>query len=260
MIDHKSTILNPYYRAASLIYNRIKWDFKLESWRSRRRLKEIKNRNIGEKAVVLCNGPSLNKTNFSLLEEVYTFGLNKINLLFDKTEFRPSCIVSVNPFVIEQNSSFFNYTDIPLFLDSKAINYIPKSKNISFLHSTMYRGFAKDCSFSIDQGYTVTFVALQLAYHMGFSNVALVGCDHTFDTKGPSNKTVVSGERDPNHFDPNYFSGGQKWQLPDLFESEISYKMAKEAYEEDGRIIYNATSGGELEIFPRVKLEDWILS
>ncbi|WP_445665615.1 6-hydroxymethylpterin diphosphokinase MptE-like protein [Fodinibius sp. AD559] len=250
--------LNPYRRAVSLIYNRLKWDIKLESWRSRKSLKNIKNKYKGEKAVILCNGPSLNKTNFSLLNNVYTFGLNKINLLFDKTSFRPSCIVSVNKLVIEQNAGFFKNTEIPLYLDSKGLNDIGKKENVTYLHSTGYRSFAKDCSISIDQGYTVTYVALQLAYHMGFTEVALIGCDHNFATKGPANKTVESGASDPNHFDPNYFSGGEKWQLPDLFESEVSYKMAKDAYENDGRKIFNSTKGGELDIYPRIKLEDFL--
>jgi hypothetical protein len=246
--------LNPYRKAFYLLYNRLKWDLKSESWRSRKRLKEIRNKNEGDKAVILCNGPSLNETDFSLLENIYTFGLNKINLIFNKTSFRPSSIVSVNKLVMKQNADFFRNTDIPLFLDSDGINDIGTKDHITYLHSTSYRSFAKDCSFSIDQGYTVTYVALQLAYHMGFTKVALIGCDHDFATKGPSNKTVVSGESDPNHFDPNYFSGGDKWQLPDLFESEVSYKMAKEVYEEGGREIYNATKGGKLEIFPRISL------
>ncbi|WP_277882134.1 hypothetical protein [Oculatella sp. FACHB-28] len=43
----------------------------------------------------------------SLLKGTYTFGLNKINLLFEYSEFRPSCIVSVNSFVVEQNAEFY---------------------------------------------------------------------------------------------------------------------------------------------------------
>jgi len=252
-----SNKINPYRHAAGLLYHRIKWDLKPESWQSRKRLKGIKDRNKGEKAVILCNGPSLNKTDFSLLEGTFTFGLNKINLLFDKTDFRPSCIVAVNSFVIEQNADFFNETVLPLYLNSKGLKFINNNKNVTFLHSS-YRGFAKDCSISINQGHTVTYVALQLAFHMGFSKVALVGCDHNFATNGPANKTVVSGETDPNHFDPNYFAGGQKWQLPDLFESEISYKMALEAFEEDGRKLFNATDGGHLELLPRLALNKFL--
>jgi hypothetical protein len=111
---------------------------------------------------------------------------------------------------------------------------------------------------SIFQGGTVTFVAIQLAFHMGFKEVALIGCDHNFTSKGPANKLVESSDRDKDHFDPNYFSGGVMWQLPDLALSEYSYSMAKEAYELAVRKIFNATEGGKLEIFPRISLKDFV--
>jgi hypothetical protein len=252
--------LNPYLTAAYEIINRFKWDIQPESWRSRSKLHRRKDEYAGQKAVILCNGPSLLKTDFELLRSsgVFTFGLNKINLLFDKTSFRPSCIVAVNPFVIEQNAQYFGETNIPLFLDTYASKYVKSRPNVIFLHSSNINKFSRDCSISIFQGYTVTFVALQLAFHMGLKSVALVGCDHSFAVEGPANKTVISGEKDESHFDPNYFAGGVKWQLPDLFQSEVSYVLAKNIYEADGRSIINATHEGKLEIFKRQSLEDFL--
>jgi hypothetical protein len=186
------------------------------------------------------------------------FGLNKIYLLFSKSDFRPSCIVAVNPYVIEQSRDFYNSTNIKLFLDSSSFGQILSRDNVTFLHLTMQSKFAKDCSVSIQTGYTVTFVAMQLAFHMGFSNVALIGCDHNFLTKGPANTLVISSEKDENHFDPNYFSGGVKWQLPDLVKSEMFYCLAKDVFEAHGRKIFNCTSGGKLEIYPRLDLKSWI--
>ena len=43
------------------------------------------------------------------------------------------------------------------------------------------------------------------------------------------NKTIVSEGDDPNHFMPNYFGKGVKWQLPDLDTPEVGYIMAREA-------------------------------
>lgn len=254
---HKRDILNPYRIACGLLINRLKWDLNLESYKSRKKLKKLKNIYSG-KAVIVCNGPSLLKTDLSLLKNTYTFGLNKINLLFDKSSFRPSCIVAVNKFVIDQNKEFFNNTNIPLFIDSKAYNQPIKSRKKTYFIHTGYTGFARDCSVSMDQGFTVTYVAMQLAFHMGFNKVALVGCDHSFQTKGDSNKTVVSDEKDPNHFDPNYFSGGVRWQLPDLFESEVSYTRALNYYNASKREIYDCTINGKLEIFPKLNLEQFI--
>ena len=86
----------------------------------------------------------------------------------------------------------------------------------------------------------------------------MVGCDHNFATKGKANLTVTSDKEDPNHFDKNYFAGGVKWQLPDLFESEVAYTMAKNIFEENGKKIYNCTEGGKLDLFERKKLVDFV--
>jgi len=179
--------------------------------------------------------------------------------LFKSTDFRPSVIVAVNPHVIEQNDEFYNTTDIPLFLDSKGRKWVRFRDNVHFLHSAGgYKSFARDCSISINQGHTVTYVAMQLAFHMGFKEVALVGCDHSYVTKGPANKTVISGKEDPSHFDPGYFAGGVKWQLPDITASELHYEIARDTFERYGRKIVNCTEGGRLEVFPRQSLSEFL--
>lgn len=257
----KRPTLNPYYDGVRMILRRLRWDANYNSWYSRKKLKSLRNKYLGEKAIILCNGPSLNKVDFdSIGSNIFTFGLNKINLLFDRSSFRPSCIVAVNRFVIEQNSDFFNTTDIPLFLDSVGIRYgwIHSRNNLTCLYSSgLADGFAKDCTISVTQGYTVTYVALQLAFHMGFKYVALVGADHTFAIKGPANKTIDGSAVDESHFDPRYFAG-VKWQLPDLFESEVSYTRANNMYNAHDRKIFNCTDGGQLEIFDRISLSAFL--
>jgi hypothetical protein len=61
---------------------------------------------------------------------------------------------------------------------------------------------------------------------------------------------------DRNHFSPNYFGFGQKWDLPDLENSEISYRAARAAYEADNRLIIDATEAGHCRIFDRMTLAD----
>ena len=262
-LPHACTIrfnMNPYRIGAYLFLDRLKWDLKPQAWSSRSKLKQINNTYSGKKAVIICNGPSLLQTDFSLLDNVYTFGLNKINLLFDQTEFRPNSIVAVNPHVIEQNKAFYKETTIPLFLESKAsirANLLDVS-SATFLHSIDVSSFSEDCSMSIFQGYTVTYVAMQLAFHMGFSEVALIGCDHNFHVKGPANELQTAQGNDASHFHKNYFSEGQQWQLPDLGQSEVYYALAREAFEKAGRRLINATEGGRLELLPRCALSDFV--
>jgi hypothetical protein len=63
---------------------------------------------------------------------------------------------------------------------------------------------------------------------------------------------------DKNHFDPNYFSKGVPWQLPDLLRSELYYTLALEVYQHYHRNIYNATEGGKLNVFPRKSLKAFV--
>lgn len=256
----KPATLNPYKFGARLIYERLLWDLHPQSFRSRFILRSWKDRYKGQKCVILCNGPSLLNVDFELIQNhgVFCFGLNKINLLFERTAFRPNAVVAVNPQVIEQNAPFFNDTSLPLFLHCCALRHVSPRKNIAYLHSTQQVRFARDCSVSIQEGFTVTFVALELAFHMGFQEVALVGCDHSFSTEGPPHQLVTAGDEDPNHFDPRYFSGGMQWGLPDLRGSEYFYDLARQVYEAFGRKILNATKGGRLSVFERRSLGDFL--
>ena len=71
----------------------------------------------------------------------------------------------------------------------------------------------------------MTYVALQIAYFMGFSQVVLIGVDHRFKTKGPAHTECILPGDDPNHFDPSYFGHGFRWHLPDLEMSTLAYQL-----------------------------------
>jgi hypothetical protein len=63
---------------------------------------------------------------------------------------------------------------------------------------------------------------------------------------------VTSEGDDPNHFSGKYFGKGFRWQLPDLEGSERAYRMARAAFEADGRKVVDATVGGKLTVFEKV--------
>ncbi|MFC1583468.1 6-hydroxymethylpterin diphosphokinase MptE-like protein [Candidatus Neomarinimicrobiota bacterium] len=258
--EQRATV-NPYHYAANVIASRLFWDLHWKAWISRARLRKYKNRYLGQKAIILCNGPSLNKVDFSLLEHagIFTFGLNKINLLFEETSFRPDCIVSMNPQVLDQNRAFLEQTRIPLFLNSSARRLVRFRKNVILLHfANVPRRFARDCTLSMTQGHTVTYAALQLAFHMGFAQVALTGADHSFAAKGVPNAFAIAGETDLDHFHPDYFPAGVTWQLPDMRGIEAYYELARDTYTRYSRQVYNCTEGGKLEIFERKLLKDYL--
>ena len=222
-----------------------------------RRLAALKDIHKGERAFIIGNGPSLRQTDLSKLKNEFTFGLNRIYLLFPELGFHTTYLVSINDLVIEQFTDEILAQPMPKFLAWHSHRHFPANLPISnlptFLYTT-YTGprFTKDVTGRVWEGATVTNVALQLAFHMGFQQVILIGVDHNFTSKGEANKTVVSEGDDPNHFMPNYFGKGARWQLPDLDTSEIGYTFAREAYRKAGREVLDATVGGKLTIFPKV--------
>jgi len=218
---------------------------RLEAWRDRFK---------GERCFVIGNGPSLKKTDLSKLEGEFTFGMNRIYLAFDDVGFKTSCLVSVNDLVLEQCHHDMQALNIPKFITWRARSYFTAGEKTLFLDTdyTLPETFNGDATGRLFEGFTVTYVCLQLAYFMGFSEAILIGVDHNFVTKGPANATVTSQGDDPNHFAANYFGKGFRWQLPDLEGSERAYHMAKDAYQADGRSIVDATVGGKLTVFPKV--------
>ena len=118
--------------------------------------------------------------------------------------------------------------------------------------------FSKEFDKGVGSSGTVTFTALQLAYYMGASKVVLIGIDHNFKFSGKPNDIEKITDIDQNHFDPNYFKIDQLWGVPNLKKSEEGYQIAKEAFEQDGREVLDATVNGKLKIFKKVAIEDII--
>lgn len=226
-------------------------------WRqSAAQLHRLRDRHIGERCFILGNGPSLRQTDWSLLRGEITFGMNRIYLLFSEMGFSTTYFVAVNSLVLQQCAQEIRSLTMPKFVAWRARRWLAEDSRVIFL-DTDYRGRAKfstDVSGRVFEGSTVTYVALQLAYHMGFHEVILLGLDHRFAAPGIPNSTVESPGDDPNHFSPEYFGKGFRWQLPDLQASEAAYRMAKRAFEAAGRTILDATPGGALTVFPKTDL------
>ena len=224
-------------------------------WRraSIQRLGHYKDIHKGKRCFIIGNGPSLKKTDVSKLEGEITFGMNRIYLAFPDWGFETSYFVSINDLVIEQCSEDIRSLPVPKFLSWRSRKHITPTEDMMFLHST-YTGpkFAQDVRRRVWEGATVTYVAMQLAFYMGFEQVILIGVDHSFTSKGEPNTTVVSQGDDPDHFDTKYFGKGFRWQLPDLDTSEQAYHLARYSYEKAGRQILDATIDGQLTVFPKV--------
>jgi hypothetical protein len=228
--------------------------FHKEFKKSSQSIKTLRNTHHGSRCFIIGNGPSLRKTDLAKLRNEYTFGLNRIYLLFPEMGFPTTYHVTVNKLVINQfGNEVIQQVPGKKFISYDARHWITPDKNTIFIYSRNGPYFYKDISKGIWQGATVTYVAMQIAFYLGFQKVILIGVDHNFSTQGQPHKTVISDRNDTDHFDPNYFGKGVRWQLPDLDTSEMAYRLANMAFREENREIVDATIGGKLSIFPKVE-------
>lgn len=246
------------YQTLPLLVPWLHWRYsKIGFQHARKVLEPIRGKYRGCRVIIIGNGPSLRNTNLKLLRNEYTFGLNRIYLLSNEMGFEPTFYACVKDLVLEQFNEEIDPLNSIKFIDWKAGHKLLKDyRHTVFIPNVGSGSFQKDILKGWQTGFTVTFVAMQIAFYLGFSQVILIGVDHNFATKGPNTREVVSEGDDPNHFSPAYFGKGVRWQLPNLEGSEVMYRKAREAYEEDGREILDATVGGKLTVFPRRNLEE----
>jgi hypothetical protein len=212
----------------------------------------------GKPLLIVGNGPSLNNTPLNKFNNVFSIGMNKIDMFFTKTAWRPNLILITNNLVVKQHWKSLVKNGIPSYLSWKTRYFIPNKvqDKFYFFLSSPSEKFQPDVSKSVGMAGTVTYTALQFAYYLGANPVILVGVDHSFTYEGNPNDIQKRKGKDLNHFDPNYFAAGQYWGVPNLSLSEVGYRNAREAFEKDGRDIYDATVGGKLEVFKKISIDD----
>lgn len=232
------------------------WSRSYQGNLNRARLEALRGRHWGKRCFVLGNGPSLLDSDLSLLRDEFVIGTNRIYLHEECRNWRRWYYCAVNPNVIEQFTDEIRGLAAIKFLPWEQREALSSVSEAVWLRTSNEPRFSFDLAQGLWQGATVTYVALQLAFHLGFTEVVLLGVDHHYGRAGQPNKLVTSGGDDPDHFSQGYFGEGCQWQLPDLAQSEIAYRLARLAYEQEGRRVRDATVGGRLDVFPKVRFED----
>lgn len=211
----------------------------------------LRDRHKEERAVVVANGPSLNRMDLSFLRREIVIGMNKIFLGFKTFGFYPRYYVAVNRKVIEQSADQIRAMNCVKFISKRGANLLAEDA-LTYHLSTQNppARFCHDITNGLHEGWTVTYAALQIAYFLGFREVIIIGMDHRYEYAGAPNEPRKLDGPDPNHFSTDYFSG-QTWDNPDLAHSEESYEIARQEYERTGRRIIDATVDGACTIFEK---------
>lgn len=234
----------------------LSWSWGMDgSAENRARIRAFRDSHQGQRCFVIGNGPSLNKMNLESLRREFTFGLNRIYLLFPELGFETTYWVGMNELVIEQSVDEIEKVKSSRFINWKARGLFAERNDLFFLREFFRPQFAMNVEDGVWVGATVTFAALQLAFHMGFRQVILIGVDHHYSATGTPHKVLEAEGSDPDHFDSSYFDQGTRWQLPDLATSEYAYRLARATFEKHGREIVDATVDGKLEVFPKTEFD-----
>jgi hypothetical protein len=228
-------------------------------------LLKLKDSKKGEKCFIIGNGPSLSVDDLNEIHKlgIPSFSTNRIFKLFDKTQWRPTYYVSedillmqdaqkiINDMPVERrfipiNLKWFENVDIPK-ADYFYIEYNEKAEDVFNLSLNVPK--------YIRCRSTVTMTCLQLAIHMGFSEIYLIGVDHNFAKMFDKNGNVIVDNTIKNHFTDDYDKG--------IVDQGFQVDEATEAYMDAERLsrklktfkIYNATRGGKLEVYERIDLD-----
>jgi len=182
---------------------------------SNRSLAEFANKYAGRRAFIIGNGPSLNKTDLTKLKGEITFGVNSIFYNFDQMGFKPTFYVVEDRLVAEDRAEEIKAltgttkifgTELQYCLGG-SLETIWANVIYDFSNYPGFPNFSKDADQCLWVGGTVSYLCMQLAYYMGFSEVYLVGFDHDYIVPKDveiQGTVITSTSDDPNHFHPDW--------------------------------------------------------
>lgn len=235
--------------------------------RNRRRIKhslpavvDMRNRYMGQRCFVIGNGPSLTPHDVSLLKDEITFGCNKIYLMYDKTDWRPTYYCAQDIRFIRNDADIINQVKSKKLIVLSETDKYPQIDDAIFvklINSDVYHYaplFSDDATNGVYTSYTVAYMCLQMAVYMGFKEIYLLGVDCHYGTMIDENGQMVRRGKVQDHFSENDQVDDQTG-IPDILRSIWAYKAARQYADSHGIKIYNATRGGKLEVFERVDFD-----
>lgn len=238
------------------------------------RNREFYNRHEGERCFILATGPSINKQNLKLLEGETCIAVSNFFVHPDYAIIKAHyyCIAAYHPPITEEAwqswltemsrgtgkaTMFFSLADRErvernCFFANRKVHYLKFGEKQDMLVS-----HGIDITRAVLGPQSVPVMALQLAIYMGFCQIYLLGCDHdNLLHFGISTHFYAEDEH------AMVRTGYDEWARLDM-QKELQayvrlwqqYKAIRQVASDKSIKIYNATPGGLLDVFPRVKYE-----
>lgn len=203
---------------------------------------------------IIGTGPSLLTSDLELLmkNNVICFSMNYIYKVFGDTLWRPQYYMAEDCRMLEnyEGMKSVEYSGVEcLFLADTSDKYwtnntIDARHEKYHLHLDMSEfripKFSEEIEWRIYEGGTVTYSCIQMANYMGFNNIILLGVDSNSKPNGSYEHFYKEEKLTSIRFD-------------DLVEN--GYKSAREYAEKHQKHIYNASRGGNMDIFERIEFD-----
>jgi hypothetical protein len=236
-------------------------------------ISHLENIGLGKRVFLVGNGPSLNDMDLDLLENEDTIAMNRIELIYEKTKWRPTyyffCSSNCEDarWGKEWSKSILKASHEPKTTPLIWSRYKPAierngegtlPEKTIYLNKFSENSVGNDNCFStnawerLDKSGTSMNVALQLAYYMNYEEVYVIGCDSNWET---ATNTQGTDAGDINHFHKDYHAhigdgAHEFWRM------NTTHLTAKKFYDIAGRKIYNAGYNSAITAYEKKKFDD----
>ena len=218
----------------------------------------------GERLFLLGNGPSLSDTPLEALSGEHTFAMNNISTIYHRTSWRPSLYFNITWQADRHplwNESAMNSISLGIPSFARTSSPFPDTPNLMRLRvesrlMPLGHKLCRTPQWSQEADRCVVtyrmsaYSLVQLAIWMGFSTIYMLGMDLSF--------SMNPGER---HVTDKY-EGTFEWNPRLVAHENYWHRVAHEWVRHHANLsevpVYNATAGGNLDVYPRVDLLDVI--
>ena len=217
--------------------------------------------------LVVGNGPSLRLDDLEAFDAlgVPSIASNKINMVFDRTTWRPKLFTIADPLLLHKLTAE-HYENIDRILLPHIEMLMAKTpRKLPWRHLSDAAGQEKYLTRNEElhplngffAGGTITVSNLQLAIWAGAKTVYVIGCDHFYANESSETKSKKSAHQgSSNHFDPNYRQPGEIVNEAAIGLMSRGYATMREIAEQRGVRIINITRTSALDAYERDTIEN----
>ena len=250
---------------------------------------ELKDKYSGQRCFLIGAGPSIATTDLSKLKNEYTFVVNEFEKTSQHKVLSPSFhIISESNYYIEGGPEYWlnrfkEESDIisvetTMIINLRAIPFMEKH-GLFQKHNVYYVGtqgiFSEKLPFNIGLNKYIPnpknsiLLCLVAAIWMGFNEIYLLGCEHSFlarpldkkrglSWRATHNLNDIGDEALKKYLDPKSIALNYEASMADVLQLFRNYRLlyAKARNINPELKIYNATPNSFLDVFPMINFEN----